>query len=373
MATCSNCGSSNVQFRRENVGEVRGKKAKQVVHRTVGYCKDCGNTWVASSDDVAVPKKRKTWLWVLGWLFIFPLPLTILLLRKKDMNKIVKYIIIAVAWLVYFGIAAAGGGDSKTKEAAKPEETQTISETSTVAEEATTFVLSADEVGNYGEEKTVNANTEMPLTYVEFRIPAGVYDVTNKSKDGTSQVSVYSGVEFDGQWEQFVARQCDNPIVIAPGETKSLTIQEGQFVKLSDKATDIEFVKTGNVETWDERFERTEQEVLDYIDNTLTPEYKKRIDTTLDYNVNEPGTYYTYVEILMDENTPAFLRSSMKTIEERMREAPYDFNTYLIYSTSKGAGVCSTAVGNGFSDYTVVVDGHRYQYNSIDEIPDDLF
>ena len=46
-------------------------------------------------------KKRKTWLWVLGWLFIFPLPLTILLLRNRKMNKVVKIVILIVAWLFY--------------------------------------------------------------------------------------------------------------------------------------------------------------------------------------------------------------------------------------------------------------------------------
>ena len=114
MAKCSNCGSSNVSFRRENVGEVRGRGAKQVVHRTVGYCKDCGNTWVSSSDDISVPRKRKTWLWVLGWLFIFPLPLTILLLRNQNMNKIVKYAIIVIAWLAYLGMAKAGISTTET-------------------------------------------------------------------------------------------------------------------------------------------------------------------------------------------------------------------------------------------------------------------
>ena len=54
-----------------------------------------------SSGGSEPPKKRKTWLWILGWLFIFPLPLTILLLRNQKLNKIVKYIIIAVAWLFY--------------------------------------------------------------------------------------------------------------------------------------------------------------------------------------------------------------------------------------------------------------------------------
>lgn len=54
-------------------------------------------------------RQRKTWLWVLGWIFIFPVPLTILLLRKRDMNNILKYSIIVISFLVYIGVAAAGG------------------------------------------------------------------------------------------------------------------------------------------------------------------------------------------------------------------------------------------------------------------------
>ena len=104
-ACCSKCGSTNIAFKRENQGEIRGKNSKQIVHRTVGYCKDCGNTWFTSED---IPKKRKTWLWVLGWICVFPLPLTILLLRKKDMKPVIKFGLIAIAWIVYFLIVASG-------------------------------------------------------------------------------------------------------------------------------------------------------------------------------------------------------------------------------------------------------------------------
>lgn len=50
------------------------------------------------------PRKRRTWLWILGWLCIYPLPLTILLWRKQNMNPIVKYGVIAVAWILYFSM-----------------------------------------------------------------------------------------------------------------------------------------------------------------------------------------------------------------------------------------------------------------------------
>ena len=55
----------------------------------------------SSQNNQMPPKKRKTWLWVLGWIFIFPVPLTIILLKKPDMAKKVKYVLIAAAWIVY--------------------------------------------------------------------------------------------------------------------------------------------------------------------------------------------------------------------------------------------------------------------------------
>lgn len=61
------------------------------------------------------PKKRRTWLWILGWLFIFPLPLTILLLRKKNMKPAIKYGIIAAVWFIYLIIGFSGRGKDKER------------------------------------------------------------------------------------------------------------------------------------------------------------------------------------------------------------------------------------------------------------------
>lgn len=72
----------------------------------------------SNSSAVHVQKKqpRKTWLWVLGWIFIFPLPLTILLLRKKDMKPVLKYGIIILAWLVFLAIGLSGNEDADTQQ-----------------------------------------------------------------------------------------------------------------------------------------------------------------------------------------------------------------------------------------------------------------
>lgn len=86
------------------------------------------------------PKKRRTWLWVLGWLLIFPVPLTILMLRKKDMNPKLKYGIIVASWIVYLALGAGGGkktgtageqtsASSVTVETAEPKNLDTLLET----------------------------------------------------------------------------------------------------------------------------------------------------------------------------------------------------------------------------------------------------
>jgi DNA-directed RNA polymerase subunit RPC12/RpoP len=46
----------------------------------------------------------KAFGWVLGWCYIFPVPLTILMLKKKDMAQPVRIAIIAIAWLLYLPI-----------------------------------------------------------------------------------------------------------------------------------------------------------------------------------------------------------------------------------------------------------------------------
>lgn len=64
-------------------------------------------------------KKSKIWLWVLGWICIFPLPLTILMLQKKNMKSAIKYGIIAVAWIIYILIGFSGASENQTKGTSK--------------------------------------------------------------------------------------------------------------------------------------------------------------------------------------------------------------------------------------------------------------
>lgn len=85
----------------------------QAAYRTVGLCQNCGYTWNPNANSANGGKKgTPTWLWVLGWICIFPLPLTILLLRKKDMKPALKYGIIAAAWILYLIIGLSGTSEN---------------------------------------------------------------------------------------------------------------------------------------------------------------------------------------------------------------------------------------------------------------------
>lgn len=122
---CPKCGSSNIVFNREKQGELKGKKGTAIVRSTVGVCKDCGHTWSVSSG-AEIPKKRKTWLWILGWICIFPLPLTILLLRKKEIKPALKYGIIVIAWIVYLLIGLGSESEDTSINTTKLEDNSNI-------------------------------------------------------------------------------------------------------------------------------------------------------------------------------------------------------------------------------------------------------
>ncbi len=168
---CPQCGSGNITFRRENQGEVRGKNAKQVIHRTVGVCKDCGATWFSDEEK----KKRKTWLWVLGWIFIFPVPLTIIMLRKKDLKPAIKYTIIAVAWVVYLIIAISGrGANSENNISYEPSTTISVEEV--VSEALTEEIATTADNTTESESETTSETSELTGIRPEFKAQMDDYE-----------------------------------------------------------------------------------------------------------------------------------------------------------------------------------------------------
>lgn len=124
------------------------------------------------------PKKRNTLLWVLGWLFCFPIPAMVLIWRKKNTWKIgAKIIATVLLWLFVFII---GGINGKSKKTEDPVVETTKIETSAPVE--TTTVAPTAETTEKAEETTVaetEAETAAEITEDEFM--AQVKDAVDKS------------------------------------------------------------------------------------------------------------------------------------------------------------------------------------------------
>ena len=118
------------------------------------------------------PKKRKTWLWVLGWIFIFPVPLTILMLRNQKLSKPVKIGIIVAAWIVYLIIGLAGGGSGDDKDSSNANtETTTIEQPAyNSAANDSTAGSSESAIDSFIAE--INKSEDISLEYVENFIPS---------------------------------------------------------------------------------------------------------------------------------------------------------------------------------------------------------
>ncbi len=158
---CPKCGSSNIVFNRENQGELHGKNSRQIINRTVGFCRDCGHTWYPNSEANEVPKKSNMIWWVLGWIFFFPAPVMVLIWRKKNTWDIkIKLAVTAVFWIAIFAIgstnnqSAGGTATSTTVEQSESVTDNKTSEATTAATTDTAIQKQTTEAVVKDEEKT---------------------------------------------------------------------------------------------------------------------------------------------------------------------------------------------------------------------------
>lgn len=202
VTICPSCGAHEFKYKCNNCGTVfensnycpccgvkAGAEPKKCPKCGKSYfsaaCPDCGFTGAKSADmllqysgessnsaplktsysspnthtSATARTKRKTWLWVLGWIFIFPVPLTVLMLRNQKINKNVKIGIIVTAWIVYLLIGLSGSVQSKsstpTEEAQVStdyaiEDTYSETDSDDHAEETTEIT------GEYTEEEAID-------------------------------------------------------------------------------------------------------------------------------------------------------------------------------------------------------------------------
>ena len=64
----------------------------------------------------APKRKSKILWWVLGWILIFPIPLTIIIARNKKLKPLIKAGVIIAAWILYLLIGAVSGAVNRNKE-----------------------------------------------------------------------------------------------------------------------------------------------------------------------------------------------------------------------------------------------------------------
>ena len=104
-ATCEYCGS-HIVFDNDEQAGYEFEKGRQRAQQE--YEQESENHTYANPQPTA-PRRRRTWLWVLGWISIFPLPLTILISRNTQLQPWLKTLIIIAAWFVYFLIGYTNG------------------------------------------------------------------------------------------------------------------------------------------------------------------------------------------------------------------------------------------------------------------------
>ena len=134
VTTCTSCGGNEFKNKCGNCGTVfedgnfcpkcgvkAGAKAKKCPVCGAEYystaCPECGyikngrNAAGVNNITIQTVRPRRTWLWVLGWIFIFPVPLTVLIVKSEKLNKWLKIAIIAVVWIVYLSFGFYGDSD----------------------------------------------------------------------------------------------------------------------------------------------------------------------------------------------------------------------------------------------------------------------
>ena len=103
---CPYCGAMN----QDNICEFCDSELSKeqttipISNHFYGYTMEQSSNTKSFNSTIDKVNKKETplWVWILGWICIFPLPLTILFLRKKDRTPALKYSMIVFVWILYF-------------------------------------------------------------------------------------------------------------------------------------------------------------------------------------------------------------------------------------------------------------------------------
>ena len=176
-------------------------------------------------------------------------------MAKKAKKKSSGLLTILLAVVIF---AILLGGNKNKDQATAPAATQTAVKTERVTEPPTeaptdaptdaptevpakqetkepsiVIAINTDEAGEYGKEMTLNANTDMPIKFYGYFLPAGTYNVSIFI-GSTAQISVYKAEkEIVNGWEEFPTGGSLPVVLLSAKDKKTITVSDGEFVKIS--------------------------------------------------------------------------------------------------------------------------------------------
>ena len=194
---CPKCGSPKIGFKRERAGtNAKASSRKKYIgtgrkgtynssasYRTIGLCQSCGYTWSPNGATKQVSEQdQKLVLYIFGFVFMFPLSITIILLKNKKLNKWFRYGIIALSWILYFFVfwpavinAANIAADNKAQ-METPIQVQTSAEitSESTTEKTETTLKERVDLGLYIDTvvEAYNKQASEPLVYEEDFVPS---------------------------------------------------------------------------------------------------------------------------------------------------------------------------------------------------------
>ena len=198
------------------------------------------------------PKKKHTLLWVLGWIFCFPIPLTILMLRSNSMNKKVRYGIIAAGWIVYLILMISGQARSRQQEQTPPEEPTRIE--TTVPEDSEPETKPITTTKKTPETEPEPEETELPAEE-SSEDELSLQDMKDMIANGDYSLVTPEFKEFMDSYEAF----CDNYLAFM----QKYNSGEGDMMSmLNDYTTMIT-----DMQEWTEKIDAIDEQTLSPADD----------------------------------------------------------------------------------------------------------
>ncbi len=187
-AVNNSTSGNNVSNNQTNsIASQLGRKTGQAFGQIAGKMNNSGaqnGYWSNQNNlDKQSNSNSKIWLWVIGWIFIFPVPLTILVLRSNKFNKDWKIGLISGGWLIwlFFSLIVNVGVLSSGSNTERSNTAENVTEGVTIEDNATKEIPTEEEA----EEAITNNISEIATKETEIEVEEG-----EESKEISVEVKV---------------------------------------------------------------------------------------------------------------------------------------------------------------------------------------